>query len=99
MRIALAQGMHTDMPIADLGEPVVQRCRKIWWTIYILDRQMTSLMGLPQSIRDDDISCQLPDFAGSAQRTAALTMQIKLARIYAEIARSMQVEHMPWVTR
>jgi len=88
MRIALAQGMHTDMPVENLGEPLVQRCRKIWWTVYILDRQMTSLMGLPQSIRDDDISCQLPNYSGSAQRAAALSMQIKLARIYAEIARS-----------
>lgn len=88
MRIALAQGMHTDMPVENLGEPLVQRCRKIWWTVYILDRQMTSLMGLPQSVRDDDISCQLPKFPGSAQRAAALGMQIKLARIYAEIARS-----------
>lgn len=88
MRIALAQGMHTDMPVENLGEPLVQRCRKIWWTVYILDRQMTSLMGLPQSIRDDDITCQLPSFSGSTQRAAALNMQIKLSRIYAEIARS-----------
>jgi proline utilization trans-activator len=88
MRIALAQGMHTDMPVADLSEPVVQRCRKIWWTVYILDRQMTSLMGLPQNIRDDDITCRLPNFPGSAQRAAALDMQIKLARIYADISRS-----------
>lgn len=88
MRIALAQGMHTDMPVENLGEPLVQRCRKIWWTVYILDRQMTSLMGLPQSIRDDDITCQLPSFPGSTQRAAALDMQIKLSRIYAEIARS-----------
>ncbi|KAH7361192.1 Zn(II)2Cys6 transcription factor [Pyrenochaeta sp. MPI-SDFR-AT-0127] len=89
MRIALAQGMHTDMPVENLGDPLVQRCRKIWWTVYILDRQMTSLMGLPQSIRDDDISCQLPTFSGSAQRAAALSMQIKLARIYADIARTV----------
>jgi proline utilization trans-activator len=88
MRIALIQGMHTDMPVENLGQPLVQRCRKIWWTVYILDRQMTSLMGLPQSIQDDDISCQVPTFAGSAQRAAALNLQIKLARIYAEIARS-----------
>lgn len=89
MRIALAQGMHTDMPIADLGEALVQRCRKIWWTVYILDRQMTSLMGLPQNIRDDDITCRLPNFSHSTQRTAALDMQIKLARIYADMTRSM----------
>jgi proline utilization trans-activator len=89
MRISLIQGMHTDMPIENLGEPLVQRCRKIWWTVYILDRQMTSLMGLPQSIQDEDITCQLPHFNGSSQRTAALNMQIKLSRVYAEIARSM----------
>ncbi|KAJ4410388.1 hypothetical protein N0V91_001872 [Didymella pomorum] len=56
MRIALIQGMHTDMPVMNLGEAVVQRCRKIWWTIFILDRHMTALMGLPQSIRDEDVS-------------------------------------------
>ncbi|CAO2651315.1 Nn.00g096120.m01.CDS01 [Neocucurbitaria sp. VM-36] len=89
MRIALAQGMHTDMPVENLGQPLVQRCRKIWWTVYILDRQMTALMGLPQSIRDEDISCQLPSFNGSVQREAALNMQIKLARIYAEITRTV----------
>lgn len=88
MRIALIEGMHTDMPVKDLGEPFVQRCRRIWWTVYILDRQMTSLMGLPQTLRDEDISCQLPEFAGSAQRAAALDMQIRLARIYADISRS-----------
>jgi hypothetical protein len=54
---------------------------------------MTSLMGLPQSIQDEDITCQLPDFATSPQRAAALNLQIKLARVHAEITRSklMQV--------
>ncbi|KAL6705524.1 hypothetical protein ACN47E_006641 [Coniothyrium glycines] len=89
MRISMIQGMHTDMPIEHLGEPLVQRCRKIWWTVYILDRQMTSLMGLPQSIQDDDISCQLPYFHDLTQRPAALNMQIKLSRVYAEIARTV----------
>ena len=86
MRIALIQGMHTDMPVTNLGEAVVQRCRKIWWTIFILDRHMTSLMGLPQSVRDEDISCKLPDYQSSPQKVAALNMQIKLARVHADIA-------------
>lgn len=86
MRIALIQGMHTDMPVTNLGGAVVQRCRKIWWTIFILDRHMTSLMGLPQSVRDEDISCKLPDYQGSPQKVAALNMQIKLARVHVDIA-------------
>ncbi|KAK6072135.1 Proline utilization trans-activator 2 [Seiridium cupressi] len=51
----LCYGMHTDMPVAQLGEGHLQRCRKIWWTTYLLHRQMTSLMGEPQSIQDGDI--------------------------------------------
>ncbi|KAL5343888.1 hypothetical protein BJX70DRAFT_385176 [Aspergillus crustosus] len=85
MRIALAQGMHTDMPIQHLGEAVVQRCRKIWWTVYVLDRQMTSLMGLPQSISDSQIHHQLPSFPGSPQKVVALGMQIRMCQIIAEI--------------
>ncbi|KAF2019448.1 Zn(II)2Cys6 transcription factor [Aaosphaeria arxii CBS 175.79] len=85
MRVAQGNGMHTDMPTQYLGEQYVQRCRKIWWTIYVLDRQMSSLMGLPLAIKDEDISCQLPIYPGSPHRTAALNMQIKLARILATI--------------
>ncbi|KAK9779929.1 putative Fungal-specific transcription factor domain-containing protein [Seiridium cardinale] len=89
IRTALSYGMHTDMPVAQLGEGHVQRCRKIWWTIYVLDRQMTSLMGEPQSIQDGDIHCQLPVFHDSNQRTTTLDMHIKLARVIAEINNSI----------
>ncbi|KAB8076106.1 hypothetical protein BDV29DRAFT_200469 [Aspergillus leporis] len=89
VRIALAQGMHTDMSAEHLGEAVVQRCRRIWWTIYILDRQMTSLMGLPQSIRDDQLHHQLPLFPGSPQKAIALSMQIKVCQIMEEINSSV----------
>ncbi|KZL76341.1 Zn(II)2Cys6 transcription factor [Colletotrichum tofieldiae] len=84
--VAMNYGMHTDMPVMDLGPGLVQRCRKIWWTVYVLDRQMTSLMGLPQSTLDEGVYCQLPSYPGSVHRTTALSMQIKFARIIAEIS-------------
>ncbi|KAK7228238.1 hypothetical protein V2G26_000408 [Clonostachys chloroleuca] len=80
IRMALGQGMHTDMPQDELGADVVERSRKAWWTAYLLDRQMTSLMGVPQSIHDDDVHSQLPDYADSPQRRTALAMQIRLSR-------------------
>ncbi|GLI82258.1 hypothetical protein PoHVEF18_010686 [Penicillium ochrochloron] len=85
MRMAMAEGLHTQMPIEYLGESFVQRCRKIWWTVYIMDREMTSLMGLPQSLNDDHVSALLPTFPGAGQKTAGIGMQIKLSRIIAEI--------------
>lgn len=84
MRIAMAQGMHTSMPVEDLGHDMVQRCGKIWWTIYILDREMTSLMGLPQSINDRYVQTRLPTFADPSE-TMSLGMHIKLSQIIAEV--------------
>ncbi|KAF4760048.1 hypothetical protein HAV15_006166 [Penicillium sp. str.  len=90
MRIAMAQGMHTSMPVEDLGHDMVQRCGKIWWTIYILDREMTSLMGLPQSINDRYVQTQLPTFADPSE-TMSLGMHIKLSQIIAEVNSTIYV--------
>ncbi|KUL89532.1 hypothetical protein ZTR_04282 [Talaromyces verruculosus] len=89
LRFALAEGMHTDMPVQHLGDALMQRYRKIWWTIYILDRLMTSLMGLPQSIPDSQIHHQLPSFPDSPQKGIALSMQIRMCQIVAEINSSV----------
>ncbi|KAK2040798.1 fungal-specific transcription factor domain-containing protein [Colletotrichum somersetense] len=64
--VAMNHGMYTDMPVMDLGSGPVQRYRRIWWTVHVLD---------PAN-----------DFSGSAHRTAALSMQIKFARIIANIS-------------
>ncbi|KAF4226087.1 hypothetical protein CNMCM6805_004989 [Aspergillus fumigatiaffinis] len=89
LRLALADGMHTDMPVQHLGDALTQRYRKIWWTIYILDRLTTSLMGLPQSIDDSQIHHQLPSFPGSPEKGIALSMQIRMCQIVAEINSSV----------
>lgn len=75
------------MPRQHLGDHLVERSRKAWWTTYVLDREMTSLMGLPQSINDDDVHPSLPHFSGSSHRIAALNMQIRLSRTIAAINR------------
>lgn len=88
--MAMGEGMHTDMPAQQLGEAHVERCRRIWWTVHILDREMTSLFGLPPSIHDDYVLCRLPTYSGSSQRTAALRMRIKLSEVIGSINRSKQ---------
>ena len=80
--------MHTQMAHQGWSDPVVQRCRKVWWTVYILDRQMSSLMGLPLAIRDEDVSAPLPVFPGQSQRNVGLELHVKLSRVIAEILNS-----------
>lgn len=88
VRLSLASGMHTNMPIDHLGGEALQRRRRIWWTVYILDRQMTSLMGLPQSIEDNQIYHELPLFPESPHKVTALSIEIKMCQIIADVNRS-----------
>lgn len=49
---------------------------------------MTSLMGLPQTISDNDVHTLLPTYPDMEKRTSGLEMHIKLSRIVAEISSS-----------
>lgn len=73
----------------DVDGAHAQKCRRVWWTVYILDRQMSSLMGVPMAISDDEITAPLPASPGDAQRSMALEIQIELCRILAQIHNSM----------
>ena len=90
LRMALGQGMHTDMPIQVVGEVALERLRRVWWTVYILEREMTSLEGLPQSIHDDDVLTALPTFSGLVQQHAELSMRVRLSRVITTINRSTE---------
>ncbi len=57
LRMALENGMHTEMRSKQVGEAMSQRCRKVWWTVCILDRQMCSPMGVPMAIADECNKC------------------------------------------
>ncbi|OJJ72082.1 hypothetical protein ASPBRDRAFT_675005 [Aspergillus brasiliensis CBS 101740] len=90
MRMAMAHGMHTCMTVTELEQDSVERCRKIWWTVYILDRHMASIQGLPQSIDDRFIQTKLPSSVGSEDITA-LDMNIRLCRSIADFNATVYV--------
>ncbi|KAF4454343.1 proline utilization trans-activator [Fusarium albosuccineum] len=85
LRVALEDGMHTEMCSQNVDDPRAQRCRRAWWTVYMLDRQMSSLMGVPMGISDDAISAALPVFLEHPQKAMAVDIQIRLSRALAQI--------------
>lgn len=87
MRTALFQGMHTDLPVETFGAQRVEQARRIWWTVYILDRELSSLMGLPVQITDEIINAKLPNY-DSAVQVSATNIHIKLCRTIAQVLRS-----------
>lgn len=76
----------------NLADPMRERCREIWWTIYILDSHMSALMGVPQSLAEHDVTAQLPEFATSSSKSLALGIHVKLARATSSILQSKSVD-------
>ncbi|KAF2017953.1 hypothetical protein BU24DRAFT_162414 [Aaosphaeria arxii CBS 175.79] len=89
MRIAITNGWHTDIPSQHFAPDVLERCRRIWWTVYTLDCHMSVLQGTPIPLNEWNISSQLPNFGGSEKESRALRMHVKLAKIIAFIQQTV----------
>ncbi|OJJ78170.1 hypothetical protein ASPBRDRAFT_112450 [Aspergillus brasiliensis CBS 101740] len=85
LRIALTQGLHRDVDVESSSEHLSSRYRSIWWTLYILDRRFSSLMGAPISIQDSDVTMRLVNSEMADHRSEALVMNVKLSRIITSV--------------
>lgn len=86
--MAAVHGIHTDIQSRHHSESVIERFREVWWTVYVLDCHLSSLMGVPLALAEQDISAQLPSFAGSSQKSLALSIHVRLAKTTTLILRS-----------
>ncbi|PWY86744.1 C6 transcription factor [Aspergillus heteromorphus CBS 117.55] len=85
MRMALVEGFHRAQPVEQLGQKLVNRWSNIWWTVYILDRQFSSLIGSPNSVRDDEITSFLWDPQTCSQNEAALGLHVKITQVISRV--------------
>lgn len=65
VRFGILLGLNDNVPQEQLPNRVVREHRvRVWWTVYILDRTWASWLGQSVSIRDEDISVDLPSLDG-----------------------------------
>lgn len=66
---------------------------KLWWTVYILERRLSTLMGTPPLLNDEeDISVPLPDFIGTSEPNSAtriLTLHVTLSRVLGKVVKGL----------
>ncbi|PWY87284.1 Zn(II)2Cys6 transcription factor [Aspergillus sclerotioniger CBS 115572] len=80
IRIAQLEGLHTELPEEELGSATLDRCRNLWWTLYIMDRHFSSSLGIPMIVHDSDITALIESPTQSCQRNATLSLRVKLSR-------------------
>lgn len=64
---------------------VDERGKRVFWTLYILDRWLSCLMGRPPTILDDAIRLPLPCDVPSMPSAAGLRAHVELSRISGHI--------------
>jgi proline utilization trans-activator len=60
LRMAISLGLHREDPNSGLDESTKEHRKRVWWSIYSLDRILSVNMGNPIIIQDEDISVTLP---------------------------------------
>ncbi|KAH0032267.1 putative fungal-specific transcription factor, partial [Aureobasidium melanogenum] len=97
MRLGLTIGMYQNMAERQLPDKAARQRRvRLWWTMYVLDRMMSSKVGYPTLLKDEDVEVDLPTDEGltEAQKddfidADYLTASISLARIAGGIIGSL----------
>ncbi|KAF5985439.1 Zn(II)2Cys6 transcription factor [Fusarium bulbicola] len=85
VRMAQSHGLHTDMQPASVGDGLAQHGRLLWWTVYILDQRLSSLMGIANGVHDDDISAPAPQISDNDIHTSALAIHVKISQLLGSI--------------
>lgn len=60
LRSTLILGWHVDADMENLNRFELEHRRRIWWTVYMYERMLSSKAGLPLSFADDSVSTDLP---------------------------------------
>ncbi|RAH71354.1 Zn(II)2Cys6 transcription factor [Aspergillus aculeatinus CBS 121060] len=81
IRIAQLEGLHTQLPEEEIGLQTVERCRNLWWTLYIMDRHFSCSLGIPMLTRDSDITTVLDSPSACSQRDTTLCLQVRLSHL------------------
>lgn len=92
LRVAVTFGLHRERPTQDWGPSITERCQRVWWTVYVLDRTFSSSMGVPISIQDADITTTMPSRDG-ARDSMTLYVHVKLSNLISEVVNSKPPIH------
>ncbi|KAE8151788.1 hypothetical protein BDV25DRAFT_128494 [Aspergillus avenaceus] len=101
-RMCIIEGLYREPPSEIFGVKFADQCRNIWWTAYILERQVSAMVGAPTAIQDTEITCSLPCSYDDTERAQIMTMHVRLSRIIGNIVtcgwpQQCKIAERPWL--
>ncbi|KAH8736362.1 fungal-specific transcription factor domain-containing protein [Ilyonectria robusta] len=88
-RMSLVFGLHRERPTDGIWSPeTADRCHKVWWTVYILERTFTSTIGVPMSVHEEDITTPMPKRDGT-QHDISLYIHVRISGLIFQVIRKV----------
>lgn len=87
--MAQVEGLHTNIQEINVGPEFARRGRQIWWTVYSLDRRFSTSMGLPNSLREEDITAPFPEVTNTSMSVMGQAIHVGICQLLGRIIRSM----------
>ncbi|TPX14760.1 uncharacterized protein E0L32_005155 [Thyridium curvatum] len=88
LRMAISLGLHQEVSGPGLDETTKEHRRRVWWSIYSLDRIVSVKSGNPLTIQDEDIGIAMPSKLPSEPEycpAVVLRHYTELSRILGEV--------------
>lgn len=88
LRMAITLGLHQEPTLANTDAEAKEHRRRVWWSVYSLDRIHCAKSGTPITIQDEDIGVELPSRLPSEPESCAavvLRHYTKLSQISGQI--------------
>ncbi|KAJ5279047.1 hypothetical protein N7478_004419 [Penicillium angulare] len=88
-RILTVHGFHVNINARSYDETELTRRRYLWWTVFILERQFSVLMGTPLGMSDQEITAPLPYFPDSQFKSATARIHVKLSQAIGRVVKAL----------
>ncbi|KAH6715061.1 fungal-specific transcription factor domain-containing protein [Leptodontidium sp. MPI-SDFR-AT-0119] len=78
LHICLTQGLNRRFDAQRITKQEFDLRSKLWWTVYVIERKLSSLVGVPPALHDEDIALSMPsiDPADKSGLTMAFHIEI-----------------------
>ncbi|OJJ42155.1 hypothetical protein ASPZODRAFT_20750 [Penicilliopsis zonata CBS 506.65] len=86
LRLALHDGLHRGLSDDVMDRDLASRCCNTWWTVYVLDQELTASLGCPPAVPLNSITAPLPDTRSASLPAKALTLRTRLSRLASSVS-------------
>ncbi|KAK0101163.1 hypothetical protein ONS95_012857 [Cadophora gregata] len=79
LRICLTQGLNRRFDAQRITKHEFEHRTKLWWTVYVIERKLSSLVGVPPALHDEDIALSMPSIDPSQRPGLTMAFHIEIS--------------------